>query len=317
MERGGILTDLLHERSGFQDLINAASARTHIPSGIILKDYWVTEILRILQSSDYADTFIFKGGTSLSKGFNLINRFSEDVDLLLIESPSSGGKKKKRKFQKGIQNLISGISGLEFDVDNDDNFAADENRTSCFKYPGEKLSGILPYIKVEMGFRGGPEPHDLVEIGSIIGTEILKESPSMTEEVENIKRFKIIILDPLRTFTEKVFSIHRAYFQERLIDKERHFYDIYCLLGFDKVTDRLGSKEHMDIKKDVAKYDREKFSNEHIPEGLIFTSSPAFKMDTDQYGKVMRSYQTSTLYYGEKPTFEEIFERIQNHRDKL
>lgn len=317
MERSGILTDLLHKRSDFQDLINVTSARSGIPSGIILKDYWVTEILRILQLSEYADSFIFKGGTSLSKGYNLINRFSEDVDLLLIESPESSSKKKKRRTLKGLQNLMSEIPGLEFDVENDDNFAADENRTSCFKYPGEKFSGILPYIKMEMGFRGGPEPHDLIDIQSIIAKEILRKIPNMLNEIENIKYFKVKILDPLRTFVEKVFSIHRAYFQERLIDKERHFYDLYCLLGFDKVNKRLGSKEHMDIKADVSRYDREKFSNEHIPEGLIFTSSPAFSMDTDQYKKVERSYQTSTLYYGKRPTFEEIFKRIRSYLDKF
>jgi len=312
MGRSGKLSNSLHERVDFQALINAASTRTHIPSGIILKDYWVTNILRILQASIYANTFIFKGGTSLSKGFNLINRFSEDIDLLFIENPETASKKKKRRLLKTIQNIISEIPELEFNADNSDNFSADENRTSCFKYPGEKLSGILPYIKLEMGFRGGPEPHDIVNIGSIIGIEILKERPGMIDEYFNIK-----ILDPLRTFTEKVFSIHKAFFQKKLVDKERHFYDIYCLLGFDKVVTRIGSKEHMDIKNDVAKYDREKFSNEHTPEDLSFTLSPAFKMDTNQYKSVKRSYQASTLYYGEKPTFEEIYEKIQDHLDRF
>ncbi|MFH1653573.1 MAG: nucleotidyl transferase AbiEii/AbiGii toxin family protein [Pseudomonadota bacterium] len=311
------MTDLLHERSDFKDLINAVFAKSNIPSAIILKDYWVTEILRILQLSKYAGDFIFKGGTSLSKGYNLINRFSEDVDLLFIVTPEISSKKKKRGTLKDVQNLISQISDLEFDAGNNDNFVADENRTSCFKYPCEKYSGILPYIKMEMGFRGGPEPYDFVDIQSIIGKEILRQKPSILNEIENIKYFNLKILDPLRTFVEKVFSIHRAYFQKRLIDKERHFYDLYCLLGHDNVSSRLGSKEHMDIKADVARYDREKFSNEHIPEGLIFTSSPAFLMDTDQYKAVKRSYQTSTLYYGEKPSFEEIFKRLYSYLDKL
>lgn len=317
MERSGTLTDLLHQRSDFQDLINAASAKSGISLGIILKDYWVTEILRMLQLSEHADSFIFKGGTSLSKGYDLINRFSEDVDLLLIEDPEIGGKKRKRKKLKDIQNLISEISGLEYEVENRDNFAADEHRTSCYKYSGEKFSGILPYIKMEMGFRGGPEPCDLVDIQSIIAKEILREMPNLSDSIENIKYFGVKILDPFRTFVEKVFSIHRAYFHERLFDKERHLYDIYCLLGFDKVKNRLGTREHMDIKTDVAKYDREKFSNEYIPKDLDFSSSPAFSMDTDQYKKVKRSYQASTLYYGERPTFEEIFKRIRSCLNKF
>ena len=73
-----------------------SNSKNVLPS-FLIKDYWVTEILRNLQNSEFKNAFVFKGGTSLSKAFNLINRFSEDVDLLFINElylriPLMGGQ---------------------------------------------------------------------------------------------------------------------------------------------------------------------------------------------------------------------------------
>jgi len=74
----------------FQDVTSSSkfggrvsNSKNVLPS-FLIKDYWVTEILRNLQNLEFRNAFVFKGGTSLSKAFNLINRFSEDVDLLFI-----------------------------------------------------------------------------------------------------------------------------------------------------------------------------------------------------------------------------------------
>ncbi len=71
---------LLHEREDFEDLLNTTSSGSGIPLPFVIKDYWVTEILRVLQKSELNGSFQFKGGTSLSKAYKIINRFSEDID---------------------------------------------------------------------------------------------------------------------------------------------------------------------------------------------------------------------------------------------
>ena len=64
-------------------IFSQTAARTGLPSYAVEKDWWVTEIVRIVFSLPYAEAFVFKGGTSLSKGYNIIQRFSEDIDLAI------------------------------------------------------------------------------------------------------------------------------------------------------------------------------------------------------------------------------------------
>lgn len=68
----------------FGETIRAASHQTGIKDEFVEKDYWITLVLHQLSKSKYAEQTVFKGGTSLSKGYGLINRFSEDVDIAII-----------------------------------------------------------------------------------------------------------------------------------------------------------------------------------------------------------------------------------------
>ena len=77
----------LHENSGaFEDAIRAASDHLEMRTVFVEKDYWVTFLLSRLSKSVHSDKIVFKGGTSLSKVFKLIARFSEDVDLAILKS---------------------------------------------------------------------------------------------------------------------------------------------------------------------------------------------------------------------------------------
>jgi predicted nucleotidyltransferase component of viral defense system len=94
---------ILHKDSRFFGYaIRAASDYLKINEEFIEKDYWITFVLRCLSKSRHADKAVFKGGTSLSKAYGLINRFSEDVDIAVIaESGKSGNE---------IKNIILKIS---------------------------------------------------------------------------------------------------------------------------------------------------------------------------------------------------------------
>jgi predicted nucleotidyltransferase component of viral defense system len=73
----------------FSDTIRAASQHLNIKLEFVEKDYWITLVLCELSRSKFSDISVFKGGTSLSKGYNLIERFSEDVDLAIIDDGNS------------------------------------------------------------------------------------------------------------------------------------------------------------------------------------------------------------------------------------
>jgi predicted nucleotidyltransferase component of viral defense system len=82
---------ILHKnKEDFQDLVNITAEFFEIPEVYVEKDYWVTYILKNLSSSEYKDNVVFKGGTSLSKAYKLIDRFSEDIDLQITNFVGGG-----------------------------------------------------------------------------------------------------------------------------------------------------------------------------------------------------------------------------------
>jgi len=93
------------DNTAFQELIKLTANGLSISPLYIEKDYWITLILGRLAKSKYADVTVFKGGTSLSKGYNLIERFSEDVDLAIINDNDKTGNEIKtiiRTIEKEI-----------------------------------------------------------------------------------------------------------------------------------------------------------------------------------------------------------------------
>ena len=89
----------LHEdKEAFSDLVQAAAESIGLPQVHVEKDYWVTMALKYLAESDHFNEVVFKGGTSLSKGYRLISRFSEDIDLAIFSGDA--GKNKRKKLLK-------------------------------------------------------------------------------------------------------------------------------------------------------------------------------------------------------------------------
>ena len=87
--------NLHHDTQLFSQTLRAASQHLMINLGFVEKDYWITLLLRRLSGSKYSDEAVFKGGTSLSKGYRLIDRFSEDVDLAIVNMTHKTGNEIK------------------------------------------------------------------------------------------------------------------------------------------------------------------------------------------------------------------------------
>src|ERR1700730_12634638 len=101
----------------FNNLVEITASNLNILPGLVLKDYWVTRILRtIATDSELSKYIIFKGGTSLSKGWQLIDRFSEDVDLLTTgpEFSAPPGKNAREKVFKAIKQRVEEQTGLRW-----------------------------------------------------------------------------------------------------------------------------------------------------------------------------------------------------------
>src|SRR5258707_11993254 len=118
--------EYLHKRKDFPDLLNILEDDTGIVPGLIEKDYWIMQVLYGLKGQDF--NFELKGGTSLSKGYKIIERFSEDIDIHITppaemginENPKNtkpGNVRKKKEFYDWLtgQINIDGIVGVERD----------------------------------------------------------------------------------------------------------------------------------------------------------------------------------------------------------
>lgn len=101
----------LHQESKlFSDTLRATAQHLGIRFEFVEKDYWITLVLEELSRSKFSESSVFKGGTSLSKGHNLIDRFSEDVDLAIIDDGNKSGNEIKtiiRTLEKEITSSLT------------------------------------------------------------------------------------------------------------------------------------------------------------------------------------------------------------------
>jgi hypothetical protein len=179
----------LSEHRDFQQAILQAAqhfAERGLRPALIEKDYYVTETLRIIAAT-VGDKVIFKGGTSLSKGWNLIQRFSEDVDIFLDPrafSPMLGRNGINREL-KVLRDAIAAQPDLTFQPDGSKTIGG-FGRSDRYAYaqvfggPGEVAATVL----VEAGTASGREPTADVEIRSYLGTFLAERGVSLDAEDE-------------------------------------------------------------------------------------------------------------------------------------
>ena len=95
----------------FATTVDTVADQLDISATAVEKDYWVSQILRVLEI-EFSDDFIFKGGTSLSKGYRIVERFSEDIDILVL--PRQGGRAAMDKLMKAMAELTAkAVGGAE------------------------------------------------------------------------------------------------------------------------------------------------------------------------------------------------------------
>ncbi len=182
----------LHENKGlFQNYIALASQEEDIDETIVLKDYFVTLTLKYIYSID--KDLVFIGGTSLSKCFRLINRFSEDIDLV---ARADSRKEKQKKTQKVIDELASLWSwGTEGSNEEHSDF-----KVLYLHYAINKSSDLDQRVKLELMTFTDPFPIVDVMIEPIV-SKYLNEDEKLNYDVFPIK---VLTQEPYRTFFEKI-----------------------------------------------------------------------------------------------------------------
>jgi len=226
----------LHEdREAFRDLIEQVSNKTGRTPMVVEKDYYVTLILQLL--SEYLDHCVFKGGTSLSKGFRVIDRFSEDIDITFDEHIGENRRKKlKNVILKGISETLGLpiVNWEEIQSDRDYN-AYHFSYESVFGLEDERL---LQFVKLETALGSYSFPTQVLEIGNYIGDYLRELGRTDIAEKFRLAKFTMKVQALERTYIDKVFALCDYYLQGKSKRYSRHLYDIYKLtpmIEFDKV----------------------------------------------------------------------------------
>lgn len=317
----------LHEHPEFSQLITATSDRTGLDERFVEKDYYITEILRIVQQ-ELGEHVIFKGGTSLSKGWGLITRFSEDIDLFLNPNtyPDPLGKKTIDKTLKRTSEKIAEHPALTW-LRDESKSSGGLGRFDYFEYSTsfDDLPGIRNAVLVEPGVQSGEFPIETVTITSYVAEAAQQLAPDL--EFDDTNGFDMSLLHFRRTFVEKLFTVHGKV--ERQLSEldyalgrdARHYSDLYFLARTPEVVAMLNSSEYQEICLDYDEKSREFFGKYYRPpEGLKFDSSPAFFPDQSLRDALEEDYvrQCGLLFATDDyPSFDAVLTEFIGLRELL
>jgi len=309
-----------------QTVINQVSAQTGLLPAAVEKDWWVMIALRAIFNTEYAKHFVFKGGTSLSKAWGIIERFSEDIDLAIdrayFKLDGDLNRRQVTKLRKAcckfvIEEFIGklsatltemGITGftlnhMEFERSDTDPLAIELHYDSIT----EKVDYLQPRILIEVSSRSLIHPFENKPMVSLIG-EAYPDLPFVDASV------KIPTVVPTRTLLEKIFLLHEEFQKptDRQIRSERmtrHLYDISRLMDTDFLEAALADRElydtivaHREMLTNVSWVDYAK----HHPKHINFIPPPA---EMDKWRKDYAAMQES-MFYGETESFEELLDKL-------
>jgi len=286
-----------HHSPEFREALQAAASSLRMRPVLIEKDYWVTLVLKNLALSDFRDKVVFKGGTSLSKAYHCIDRFSEDVDLAILKGTNISDNQ-LNKLIKSVEQSIT--KGVEYIPDHPYEEKRGRNRKTFYRYPttgpADELGNVKEEIQLELNSFTHPVPFEIVGIESYLA-EFLRENgfDSFVEE-NQLHPFKLQVLSRERTFFEKLLSLVRLSYEGKEIirKKVRHFYDLYKLYNLPDLQTGLLTTASLPLIESVIADDRANatFAGEWLT--LRLSECPLFS-EIDQFWPAIASTYSSEL----------------------
>jgi len=308
----------LHENKElFKDAIIATSQLKNIAEIYVEKDYWVTVALHSIFSNEIGKSCIFKGGTALSKCNHLIDRFSEDIDIVLLKQEKESSNQLKNKLKK-ITNVV-GEHIPEIEIEGITNKKGIIRKTA-HNYP-KIFEGLFGQIRdnliVEATWLGSFGPFEKGKVNSLIYEMIIETNQQQIADKYTLNPFEVNVLSPKRTFCEKIMSLVRFSYTvnpiEDLNNKIRHIYDLNRMLKNKEIDDFFNSQEFEKLLVIVANDDMLSFKsgNEWLQNHP--TQAIIFKESADVWDKLKTTYFSTfnKLVYGELPTENEILETLK------
>ena len=324
-----------------EELFQESASRIGLSAAIIEKDFWVCwSLARLFEIPDIKDYLIFKGGTSLSKVYKVIERFSEDVDVSISRelfgfsdgndpvnaANRSQQRKKVEQLNKKCEELVNGEiitnlreafgvilgeEGTEWNV----HIAEDESKTVLFEFPRNvspnfSTSYVKPFVRIEFGGRSDDWPSSLCTIRSY-AAEVF---PQVFPQAECTVR----TLDIERTFWEKATLLHAEYHRPTGTIKEhmsRHYYDLACLADHEA---GLRALKRIDILEHVVQYKKVFFSSAWAQYDTAKPGSFNLVPKSPQLDSIRRDYQRMReMFFGTLIGFTDVMQRLKQLEDQI
>lgn len=232
---------MLHdEKNLFEQLILRTSDAFEIERGIVEKDYYVTVFLKAIAQKE--PDIVFKGGTSLSKCYHIINRFSEDIDLN-IETDSKPTQGQRERLKK---NIVAVTQSFGFTVQNPDKIKSrrDFNRY-LIDYQSTFDTGYLKrnlIVETAVFFRTYPTRK--MNATSLIYDYLNREGMDSLIAQYDLFPFEVNVQAAERTFVDKLCAIGDYYLSGTISEHSRHIYDLHKLLEIIQIDDSLRQLLH-------------------------------------------------------------------------
>lgn len=314
----------LKSKDDLRVLITNTARKKNISEAVVEKDYWVTYFLDYLfNENKWKEYFTFKGGTSLSKCFGIIQRFSEDIDLILdwrvlgydkLEPWLIRSNTKQDKFNKEINEkterflkedflteLVKDFSqeDFEFEIDSLD------PQTILFSYPKIFDSNYLSQtIRLEIGSLAAWTPATNISIIPIIGDAYA----NIFKEKTNIRTVSVE-----RTFWEKATILHheanRPESSKMPHRYARHYYDMYKIANSKYKDKAIKDKE---LLRKVTEFKMKFYPRKWAKYEDAMDSKLRLVPDKFRFLELENDYKAmSEMIYGEYPSFEEIIKILK------
>ncbi len=319
-------------------VISQSAQRVQLPPNVVEKDWWVTAVLRAMLGTSCADYVSFKGGTSLSKAWGLIERFSEDVDLALlpaffgIEPTTRSLRLKLRKdcrtFLTGklsgeISKRLNEMGARDFEVvpvlttntmEGEVAIDGDKDPTVLLvKYKSvleSPLQYVQPMVKLEISCLSMSEPTEVRLVSSIVAQQF--------PQIESTDALEMATVVPTRTFLEKAFLLNEEYQRQkpRSLRMSRHLYDL------ERLMDTRFAEEAL---KDTALY------NAVMEHRRLFYALKYVDYDTNSMSRIhivppaecLQAWQEDyaqmqkTFIYGESLPFDDLIARMEQLQERF
>ncbi|MGO1242643.1 nucleotidyl transferase AbiEii/AbiGii toxin family protein [Sphingobacterium sp. JB170] len=314
----------LHEnKTLFGQAVQFTADQMEIPAIYVEKDYWVTYALFTIFNNEIGKDTVFKGGTALSKCYNMIERFSEDIDLVVLRREGETDSKLKSKL-KAVSIVVEAvlpevsIEGITHKMGMNRKTAHSYNKE--FKGDYEQVRDV---IILESTWLGYYEPYTTKSIVSFVGQMMLNNNQMSIAKENGLLSFELLALEPIRTICEKIMSLVRFSYGETPMDdlkkKIRHTYDLHQLLMQDEFLQFFQSPyfDEMLLKvanDDVASFrNNNKWLNYHPNEALIFKDLENVWSEL----KTIYNGDFKNLIYGVLPKEEAVLETLKMIQKRL